>query len=104
MGRLPTGDHRRRGRSQGQSLGRRARGAPRLAVVAVARDVAAELDLHALHGRALAGHEDRVDVTEPFVLQDGQLAVPTGPGIGVDPIPEVLADLTVWSTELRLNA
>ena len=45
----------------------------------------------------------QVDVTEPFVLEDGQLPVPTGPGIGVDPIPEVLADLTVWSTELRLG-
>ncbi|MFZ0160689.1 MAG: o-succinylbenzoate synthase [Kineosporiaceae bacterium] len=33
------------------------------------------------------------DVTAPFELDDGTLAVPTGPGIGVDPIPEVLADL-----------
>ncbi len=33
------------------------------------------------------------DVTVPFELDDGMLAVPTGPGIGVDPIPEVLADL-----------
>jgi hypothetical protein len=30
--------------------------------------------------------------------------VPTGPGIGVDPIAEVLADLTVWSTELRVGS
>jgi O-succinylbenzoate synthase len=40
-------------------------------------------------------------VTEPFVLDDGQLPVPTGAGIGVDPLAEVLAELTVWSTELR---
>jgi O-succinylbenzoate synthase len=38
------------------------------------------------------------DVTTPFVLNDGHLAVPTGPGIGVSPIPEVLEELTT-STE-----
>jgi len=70
---------------------------------------AANVALAALPGVTLPGDTSasnryyRVDVTEPFVLQDGQLAVPTGPGIGVDPIPEVLADLTVWSTELRLD-
>ena len=36
-------------------------------------------------------------------LDDGRLDVPTGPGIGVDPLPDVLADLTVWSTEIRLG-
>jgi O-succinylbenzoate synthase len=35
----------------------------------------------------------RRDVTTPFVLADGHLAVPTGPGIGVDPDPEVLRRL-----------
>ena len=30
------------------------------------------------------------DVTEPFVLVDGHIDVPTGPGIGVDPIPEIV--------------
>jgi O-succinylbenzoate synthase len=34
------------------------------------------------------------DVTPPFVLEDGTLRVPTGPGIGVEPIPEVLEELT----------
>ena len=34
------------------------------------------------------------DVTEPFVLEDGTLRVPTGPGIGVSPIPDVLEELT----------
>jgi O-succinylbenzoate synthase len=32
------------------------------------------------------------DVTEPFVLEDGCLRVPSGPGIGVSPRPDVLAD------------
>ncbi len=34
------------------------------------------------------------DVTEPFALENGQLAVPTGPGLGVAPIPEVLKEIT----------
>jgi O-succinylbenzoate synthase len=33
------------------------------------------------------------DVTRPFVLEDGHLTVPTGAGIGVDPLPEALAEL-----------
>lgn len=42
------------------------------------------------------------DLTEPFVLgPDGHIAVPTGPGLGVDPIPEVLADVTTSSRWLR---
>jgi O-succinylbenzoate synthase len=38
------------------------------------------------------------DVTEPFVLDDGTLHVPTGPGIGVSPLPDVLEEITT-STE-----
>src|SRR5215472_16149817 len=38
------------------------------------------------------------DITEPFVLHDGRLEVPRGPGIGVSPIPEILDELT---TSLR---
>ncbi len=35
------------------------------------------------------------DVTEPFVLDaDGCIAVPTGPGIGVTPRPEMLRRTT----------
>jgi O-succinylbenzoate synthase len=70
---------------------------------------AANLALAAMPGFTLPGDTSassryyRVDVTEPFVLADGRLPVPTGPGIGVDPLPEVLADMTVWSTELRLS-
>ena len=37
----------------------------------------------------------RQDVTtQPFVLEDGHVRVPTGPGLGVEPDPEVLAGLT----------
>ena len=66
---------------------------------------AANVALAALPGFTLPGDtsaSDRyyaVDVTEPFVLDDGRLRVPQGPGIGVEPIPAVLADLTVWSAE-----
>ena len=34
------------------------------------------------------------DITDPFVLEDGRLRVPTGPGLGVVPIGEALADVT----------
>ena len=42
------------------------------------------------------------DVTEPFVLADGHLTVPAGPGIGVRPDPDVLASL--GATTERLTA
>ncbi len=69
---------------------------------------AANLALAALPGFTLPGDTSASgryyaqDITEPFVLADGQLPVPSGPGIGVDPIPEVLADLTTWRRELPL--
>jgi O-succinylbenzoate synthase len=34
------------------------------------------------------------DLTEPFVLDGGTLTVPNGPGIGIEPLPQVLAELT----------
>jgi o-succinylbenzoate synthase len=34
------------------------------------------------------------DITEPFVLNEGRLAVPDGPGLGVTPIPDVLDEVT----------
>jgi O-succinylbenzoate synthase len=40
------------------------------------------------------------DVTEPFVLEDGHLTVPTGPGIGVAPLPDVLASLVTAREQL----
>jgi len=42
-----------------------------------------------------------VDLTRPFVLEGSQLAVPTGPGIGVEPLPEALAEFTTWSSLVR---
>jgi O-succinylbenzoate synthase len=41
------------------------------------------------------------DVTEPFTLDDGRLRVPTGPGIGVEPLPEKLARCTVAHERVR---
>jgi len=40
------------------------------------------------------------DVTEPFVLADGHLTVPAGPGIGVRPDPDVLASLGATTERL----
>jgi O-succinylbenzoate synthase len=34
------------------------------------------------------------DVTEPFVLDNGTLKVPEGPGLGVTPLPDVLEEIT----------
>lgn len=34
------------------------------------------------------------DITEPFVLEGGRVRVPTGPGLGVEPIPEILKEVT----------
>jgi O-succinylbenzoate synthase len=33
------------------------------------------------------------DITAPFVLEQGHLTVPTGPGIGVEPVADILAEL-----------
>jgi O-succinylbenzoate synthase len=42
------------------------------------------------------------DLTDPFVLApDGTMAVPTGPGIGVDPIPDLLEAYTIRRELLR---
>ena len=63
------------------------------------------LALAALPGFTLTGDlsaSDRYferDLTEPFVLDAGYLPVPSGPGLGVTPIPELLAEVTsgkVW--------
>lgn len=65
---------------------------------------AANAALGALPGFTLPGDisaSDRfyaTDITEPLVLEDGHMAVPTGPGLGVTPIPEVLESVTT-STE-----
>lgn len=65
---------------------------------------AANVALAALPGFTLPGDTSasdryyRTDITAPFVLADGHLPVPTAPGIGVEPIPDLLAAVTT-STE-----
>lgn len=44
------------------------------------------------------------DLTEPFTLHDGRLAVPTGPGLGVAPRPDVLAAVTTHVERIRAPA
>lgn len=62
---------------------------------------AANLALAALPNFTLPGDTSasaryfETDVTEPFVLVDGHISVPTGPGIGVDPIPEIVERFAV---------
>lgn len=57
---------------------------------------AANLALAALPGFTLPGDTSasaryyQQDITPPFVLDQGHLPVPGGPGIGVDPVPDVL--------------
>lgn len=69
---------------------------------------AANVALAALPGFTLPGDTSAsgryfaVDITEPFVLVDGQLAVPDGPGIGIAPIPEILDDVTVWRQQITV--
>ena len=61
---------------------------------------AANVALASLPGFTLPGDtsaSDRYytsDITEPFVLEGGRLPVPSGPGLGVTPIPERLAEVT----------
>lgn len=61
---------------------------------------AANIALASLPGFTLPGDVSasgrfyRTDITEPFVMVDGHLEVPVGPGLGVTPIPEVLEACT----------
>ncbi|MFF6968808.1 o-succinylbenzoate synthase [Streptomyces anthocyanicus] len=61
---------------------------------------AANVALAALPGFTLPGDTSgsdryyRTDITEPFVLRDGHLTVPTGPGLGVDPLKDELGEAT----------
>ncbi|MEV5890461.1 o-succinylbenzoate synthase [Nonomuraea fuscirosea] len=68
---------------------------------------AANVALAALPGFTLPGDTSgsrryyATDVTEPFELADGHLEVPVGPGLGVEPIPAVLDEVTTateWIT------
>lgn len=69
---------------------------------------AANVALAALPGFVLPGDVSasdrfyRVDLTEPFVMRDGSLSVPQGPGLGVTPIPEILDELTTWTEWLPM--
>lgn len=64
---------------------------------------AANVALAALPGFTLPGDTSAssryyaVDITPPFILDDGRLRVPSDPGIGVEPIPAILDELTSWS-------
>ena len=70
---------------------------------------AANVALAALPGFLLPGDtsaSDRYfaqDITAPFVLDDGHLRVPTGPGIGVTPVPERLAEVTTSVERVPLH-
>jgi o-succinylbenzoate synthase len=70
---------------------------------------AANVALAALPGFTLPGDTSasdryyRTDITEPFVLADGHLPVPTAPGIGVTPLPDALAAVTSTSEWLSLE-
>jgi O-succinylbenzoate synthase len=65
---------------------------------------AANVALAALPGFTLPGDTSASnryyarDITEPFVLVNGHVEVPSGSGIGVEPIPDVLDEITT-STE-----
>jgi O-succinylbenzoate synthase len=44
------------------------------------------------------------DITKPFVVEeDGTMAVPNGPGIGVDPLPDALDEFTVERLVIGLS-
>ena len=69
---------------------------------------AANVALAALPGFTLPGDTSASerywerDLTEPFVLGgDGHIAVPKGPGLGVEPLPDVLAEATTSARWLR---
>jgi O-succinylbenzoate synthase len=69
---------------------------------------AANVALAALPGFTLPGDTSgsrryfATDVTEPFELREGHLDVPEGPGLGVDPIPEVLKEVTTATEWIAL--
>jgi O-succinylbenzoate synthase len=69
---------------------------------------AANVALAGLPGFTLPGDTSasdryyRTDITAPFVLDDGYLPVPTGPGLGVEPVTEVLDAVTTATEWLSL--
>ncbi|MDE1046630.1 MAG: o-succinylbenzoate synthase [Candidatus Nanopelagicales bacterium] len=69
---------------------------------------AANIALAALPGFTLPGDTSassryyKEDVTQPFVLDNGQLHVPTGPGIGVEPIAANLAQMSTGKQQIEI--
>ena len=69
---------------------------------------AANVALAALPGFVLPGDTSASrryyehDLTEPFELVDGHLEVPTGPGLGREPLPAALEEFTVSAEEFVL--
>ncbi len=67
---------------------------------------AGNLALAALPGFTLPGDVSasgrfyETDITEPFVLHDGGLRVPSAPGLGVSPSEDLLRQVTTQSTEV----
>jgi O-succinylbenzoate synthase len=70
---------------------------------------AANVALAALPGFVLPGDTSASrryyaqDLTEPFELHDGHVAVPAGPGLGREPLPEALAEFTTSVEEVTLR-
>jgi O-succinylbenzoate synthase len=70
---------------------------------------AANMALAALPGFKLPGDtsaSDRFyhsDITAPFVLEDGYVRVPTGPGLGVDVDEDALDAVTVSREWVRID-
>jgi O-succinylbenzoate synthase len=68
---------------------------------------AANLALAALPGFTMPGDISATeryfaeDITRPFMLQDGRIELPQGPGIGVEPDLDTLGRLTSWQTVVR---
>lgn len=67
---------------------------------------AANVALASLPGFTLPGDTSasdrffRQDLTVPFTMRDGMMSVPGGPGLGVEPLPEVFEELRTWSGSL----
>ncbi|KAA0960009.1 o-succinylbenzoate synthase [Microbacterium sp. ANT_H45B] len=43
------------------------------------------------------------DVTEPVVMKDGVVAIPEGPGFGVEPLVDVLGDVTIDTVDIAAH-
>jgi len=71
---------------------------------------AANVALASLPGFTLPGDVSASDrfyrqdvITAPFVMEDGHLDVPRGPGLGVEPDPDILESLTTWVERVMIG-